>query len=242
MVELPDASVHGEREREVVEVGHLFAVEHGQVGPEWAEAAVALALEELHLRELHVARGHVVRDDGAEDVLVKVVSGDLDRAGDRLAKDERQLDLVVEQPDVRGAPDLPAGAVDRSVGFLEEHVEAFLVRVEPGLDHVPPVVGALADEPGWRGHGRERLDIGHLERRRARAGGLPIAFATLDERGGGRIVALERRDPVRQSHAPACISIVEIADQVRRHCFLIPVAAAGTAGLPRAAVSASTSS
>ena len=69
-VPLPDRVVDREKQLEIVEAGEFVGVGHGQPRADRAEAAIALAFEELHLRQLHVAGAEVVRDGDGEDIVL----------------------------------------------------------------------------------------------------------------------------------------------------------------------------
>ena len=55
----------------IVEQCELLRLENGQPWPDRAEAAIALALEELRLWQLHVARADVVGDRDGKDIVLE---------------------------------------------------------------------------------------------------------------------------------------------------------------------------
>ena len=62
-------AVDGEAQVQPIDEGELLRLEHGQPRADRTEAAVALALEELHLRQLDVAGAEVVGDGDSEHVV-----------------------------------------------------------------------------------------------------------------------------------------------------------------------------
>src|SRR6516162_5860326 len=107
----------------IVEQSEFLRLEDSQPWPDRAEAAVALALEELHLRKLHVARANVICDRDGEDIVLERIGSDRDGSRDGTAEDQRKLDLVIQQRHMRRPPYYPVCRIQRGVGFGEEHVE-----------------------------------------------------------------------------------------------------------------------
>ena len=105
---------------------------------------------------------------------------------------EAELDLVVEEAHARGRTTSRVGGRHAALRLGEDHVEGLRVRIHAGLDHVLTVVRALTQELLVTGDGRQKLDIGLLQRRSAQAGqglnriGFEERARRLEDAGNGR--------------------------------------------------------
>src|SRR5277367_3401446 len=92
---------------------------------------------------------------------------------------------------------------DRGVGLGEEHVEGLRVRIQAGFDHVLAIIGALAKYAARRRDGREQLDRVQANRGSLAGRSAPVVLAAFDQRGGGWVIAGQRRDAGGLGDAPA---------------------------------------
>jgi hypothetical protein len=104
---------------------------------------------------------------------------------------------------VRRRDDVVVRAGQRCGGLGEQHVER-PVRVHPGLDHVRPVVGALAVHPGL-GHRVQHRHAGRVDALGVRVGDqAPRMLDPLAEDvGRGGVLAGQRHDRPGAHHPQA---------------------------------------
>src|SRR5271166_3031344 len=217
VVGLARDAVDGKAQVQPIDEGELLRLEHGQPRADRTEAAVALALEELHLRQLDVAGAEVVGDGDSEHVVCEIARSDCYGRSNRAAEHQRQFDFVIEQRDVAQTLHRPDRRADRGVGLGEEHVERLRVRIHARLDHVLAIVGALAEYAARRGDWREDAEIPHRKRRLPLPRLPPIGLPALYQVSGRWIVAGEWDDAFIQYDAPARSRAVLEANEIESH-------------------------